>query len=79
MSWRRSSARAFVFARDLRKGRHLERDDVAILTAREVVITDPDVPLQVDGDALPNRLGTQIRLAGVALRVLAGSTIMGES
>lgn len=64
------------FGRDLLAGKHLERDDVSVLSAREVVVTDPDVPLQVDGDVLPNRLGTEIRLAADRLRILAPSTIM---
>jgi diacylglycerol kinase family enzyme len=66
------------FGRDLLAGRHLERDDVSVLRAREVVLTDPDVPLQVDGDAIANRLGTEIRLAQRRLRILAGSRIMGR-
>lgn len=65
------------FGRDLLSGRHLERADVSVLRAREVVLTDPDVPLQIDGDAVPNRLGTEIRLAPSRLRILAGSRIMG--
>jgi len=68
-----------AFARDLRVGRHIERDDVTLLTAREVVLTDPDIALQIDGDVVPNRLGTELRLAEAKLRVLAGSTIMGGS
>jgi diacylglycerol kinase family enzyme len=65
------------FGRDLLAGRHLQRDDVAVLRASEIVLTDPDVPLQIDGDAVANRLGTEIRLATDRLRILAGSRIMG--
>jgi hypothetical protein len=50
---------------------------VAVLRASEIVLTDPDVPLQIDGDAVANRLGTEIRLATDRLRILAGSRIMG--
>lgn len=66
------------FARALLAGRHLERDDVSLLTASEVVVTDPDVPLQIDGDARAARLGTEIRLAGERLRILAPSLKMGR-
>ncbi|MDH3522291.1 MAG: diacylglycerol kinase family lipid kinase [Acidobacteriota bacterium] len=65
-----------AFVRDVLAGRHLERDDVSVLKAVEVVILDPDVALQIDGDPIANRLGTEIRLAGQRLRILAPSTIM---
>lgn len=71
-------SQTLAFARDLWAGKHLERDDVSVVQAREVVLTDPDVPLQVDGDTIPNRLGTEIRLAADRLRILAPSTIMGR-
>ncbi len=64
------------FARDVLAGRHLARDDVSRLKATEVVVTDPDAPLQIDGDAIVNRLGTEIRLADQRLRILAPSAIM---
>ena len=66
-----------AFVRDVMAGRHLARDDVSVLKASEVVVTDPDTPLQIDGDPLANRLGTEIRLADRRLRSLAPSTIMG--
>jgi YegS/Rv2252/BmrU family lipid kinase len=66
-----------AFVRDVMAGRHLARDDVSVLKASEVVVTDPDTPLQIDGDPLANRLGTEIRLADRRLRILAPSTIMG--
>lgn len=74
-SGRRAAA---SFGRALLAGRHLERGDVSVLRAHEVVLTDPDVPLQIDGDAVANRLGTEIRLADSRLRILAGSRIMGR-
>ncbi len=64
------------FARDLVAGRHLERDDVSVLPAEEVVLTDIDTPLQIDGDPRPWRLGLEIRLAPERLRILGRSTII---
>jgi YegS/Rv2252/BmrU family lipid kinase len=69
---------ALDFVRQLLRGTHLERDDVSILTTEEVVLTEPDLPLQLDGDAQSYRLGTEIRLAAARLRILAPSTIMGR-
>ena len=78
--FRGSGRRATLdFGRALLAGRHLERDDVMVLAADEVVISDPDVPLQIDGDTIANRLGTEIRLASERLRILAPSAIMGRS
>ncbi len=64
------------FARDLVAGRHLERADVSVLPAEEVVLTDIDTPLQIDGDPRPWRLGLEIRLAAERLRILGRSTII---
>ncbi len=66
-----------AFARDVVTGRHLSRADVSVVKASEIVVTDPDAPLQIDGDPIANRLGTEIRLADERLRILAPSTIMG--
>jgi diacylglycerol kinase (ATP) len=75
--FRGSGRRATLdFARRLLAGNHLELDDVSLLPAQEIVLTDPDIPLQIDGDPVPGRLGTEIRLAAPRLRILAPSTKM---
>jgi len=61
------------FALDLfRNARHIRRQDVTILSAREVVLEGPpDLAAQVDGDLCRETLPLTIRLAPEKLRVLA--------
>ncbi len=68
----------FDFGRDLWRGRHLTRSDVSVLQAEEVVVTGIDVPLQIDGDSRPWRLGIEIRLASEKLRILGTSSIISR-
>ncbi len=71
---RRSTLR---FARSLLAGRHLELAEVSLLPVEEVVLTDVDTPLQIDGDARPWKLGLEIRLAPGRLNILGASSMIG--
>lgn len=61
-----------AFARDLVLGRHVERPDVELTRVREVELREPeDLPVQLDGDALPIRLPVNVRLANERIRILS--------
>ncbi len=63
------------FARDLVRGRHLQRTDVALTRVHEVELRGPaDLAVQLDGDTLPIRLPVSVGLHPETLRVLAART-----
>ncbi len=67
----RGPAATLAFTRDVVLRRHLRRPDVELDAVDEVRITGPpDVPVQVDGDVLPEALPLVISLAPQRLRVL---------
>jgi diacylglycerol kinase (ATP) len=63
-----------AFARDLLRGRHLDRPDVESYTVEEVVVRSPhSLPLQLDGDARPAGAPLEIRMSPAKLRILSAS------
>ncbi len=64
--------RTLAFARDLVRGRHLDRGDVELRRVREVELLGPaDLAVQIDGDPLPCRPPVTVSLARQRLRMLS--------
>jgi diacylglycerol kinase family enzyme len=62
---------SLAFDLDVVRGRHLRRADVAVYTAREVLLDGPrGLCLQVDGDVCVEALPATVRLAAERLPVL---------